>query len=175
AAEYLIKEKYTANDKLAIQGRSNGGLLVGACMTQRPDLFAVALPGVGVLDMMRYHKFTVGWGWAVEYGSSDNADQYAYLKQYSPLHNLKEGTKYPATFITTADHDDRVVPAHSFKYAAALQAAQGGDDPCLIRIDVQAGHGAGKPLTKIIDEDADWMSFMMWNSGIKYLTISDKP
>jgi prolyl oligopeptidase len=171
AAEYLIAEKYTASDKLAIQGRSNGGLLVGACMTQRPDLFAVALPGVGVLDMMRYHKFTVGWGWAVEYGSSDNAEQYAYLKKYSPLHNLTSGTKYPATFITTADHDDRVVPAHSFKYAAALQAAQGGDAPCLIRIDVQAGHGAGKPLAKIIDEDTDWMSFMMWNSGIKHLTL----
>ncbi|MFN0275113.1 MAG: prolyl oligopeptidase family serine peptidase [Chitinophagales bacterium] len=175
ASEFLISEKYTSSDKLAIQGRSNGGLLVGACMTQRPDLYAVALPGVGVLDMMRYHKFTVGWGWAVEYGSSDNAEQYAYLKKYSPLHNLKPGSKYPATFITTADHDDRVVPAHSFKYASALQAAQAGDAPCLIRIDVQAGHGAGKPLTKIIDEDADWMSFMMWNSGIKHLTLNSQP
>lgn len=175
AAEYLIAQKYTASDKLAIQGRSNGGLLVGAVMTQRPDLFAVALPGVGVLDMMRYHKFTVGWGWAVEYGSSDNAEQYAYLKKYSPLHNIHAGTKYPATFITTADHDDRVVPAHSFKFSSALQAAQGGDAPVLIRVDVDAGHGAGKPLAKIIDEDADWMSFMMWNSGIRHLTVSTKP
>ncbi|MBC8172404.1 MAG: S9 family peptidase [Chitinophagales bacterium] len=174
AAEYLIAEKYTSADKLAIQGRSNGGLLVGAAMTQRPDLFAVALPGVGVLDMMRYHKFTVGWGWAVEYGSSDHADQYAYLKKYSPLHNLKPGTEYPATFITTADHDDRVVPAHSFKFAAALQEAHAGDNPVLIRIDVQAGHGAGKPLAKIIDEDADWMSFMMWNSGIKFLSTETR-
>lgn len=176
AAEYLSAEKYTSADKLAIMGRSNGGLLVGACMTQRPDLFAVALPGVGVLDMLRYQKFTVGWGWAVEYGNADSSkEEFDYLYKYSPLHNLKQGTKYPATFITTADHDDRVVPGHSFKYAAALQAAQGGDDPVLIRIDTQAGHGAGKPLAKILEEDADWMSFTMWNVGIKHLTVSDKP
>jgi prolyl oligopeptidase len=176
AAEYLTAEKYTSSEKLAIIGRSNGGLLVGACMTQRPDLFAVALPGVGVMDMLRYQKFTVGWGWAVEYGNADSSKtEFDYLYKYSPLHNLKQGTKYPATFITTADHDDRVVPGHSFKYAAALQAAQGGDDPVLIRIDTQAGHGAGKPLTKLLEEDADWMSFTMWNVGIKHLTVSDKP
>jgi prolyl oligopeptidase len=176
ASEYLIKEKYTSRDKLAIAGRSNGGLLVGACMTQRPDLYAVALPGVGVLDMLRYHKFTVGWGWAVEYGNADSSkEEFDYLYKYSPLHNLKPDTDYPATFITTADHDDRVVPAHSFKYAAALQAAHAGSDPVLIRIDTQAGHGGGKPLTKILEEDADWMSFTMWNVGIRHLTISDKP
>ncbi len=169
AGEYLIKEKYTSQNHLAIQGRSNGGLLVGACMTQRPDLYAVALPGVGVLDMLNYHKFTVGWGWAVEYGSSDNEKDFNYLIKYSPLHNLKKGTHYPATLITTADHDDRVVPAHSFKYAAALQEAQEGEKPVLIRIDVDAGHGAGKPLSKIIEEDADWMSFMLWNCGVRSL------
>lgn len=167
AAEYLIGEKYTSSEKLAIQGRSNGGLLVGAAMTQRPDLFGVALPGVGVLDMLRYHKFTVGWGWAVEYGSSDDSTQFQYLIKYSPLHNVKPGTSYPATLITTADHDDRVVPGHSFKFAATLQAAQAGDNPVLIRIDTDAGHGAGKPLAKIIEEDADWMSFTMWNLGLR--------
>ncbi len=177
AAEYLIAEKYTSSDKLAIQGRSNGGLLVGAVMTQRPDLFGVALPGVGVLDMLRYHKFTVGWGWAVEYGSSDDSTQFQYLIQYSPLHNVREGTAYPATLITTADHDDRVVPAHSFKFAATLQKAQSGDNPVLIRIDTDAGHGAGKPLAKVIEEDADWMSFTMRNLGIRKLiaTESNKP
>lgn len=176
AGEYLIKEKYTSNTKLAIQGRSNGGLLVGACMTQRPDLFAVALPGVGVMDMLRYHKFTVGWGWAVEYGCADSSKEaFDYLYKYSPLHNIKPGTSYPATMVTTADHDDRVVPGHSFKYAAALQSAQAGDKPVLIRIDTQAGHGAGKPLAKIIEEDADWISFTMWNVGIKHMTLSDKP
>lgn len=176
AGEYLIKEKYTSNTKLAIQGRSNGGLLVGACMTQRPDLFAVALPGVGVMDMLRYHKFTVGWGWAVEYGCADSSKEaFDYLYKYSPLHNIKAGTKYPATMVTTADHDDRVVPGHSFKYAAALQTAQAGDAPILIRIDTQAGHGAGKPLAKQIEEDADWISFTMWNVGIKHMTMSDKP
>ncbi|HNV99419.1 MAG TPA: prolyl oligopeptidase family serine peptidase, partial [Chitinophagales bacterium] len=176
AAEYLIDNKYTSNKKLAIQGRSNGGLLVGACMTQRPDLFAVALPGVGVMDMLRYHKFTVGWGWAVEYGCADSSKEaFDYLYKYSPLHNIKPGTKYPATLVTTADHDDRVVPAHSFKFAAALQAAQAGDAPCLIRIDTNAGHGAGKPLAKQIEEDADWISFTMWNTGIKHMTIRDKP
>jgi len=139
AAEYLIAEKYTSRDKLAISGGSNGGLLVGACMTQRPDLFAVAFPAVGVLDMLRYHKFTIGHAWAVEYGSSDHSDQFEFLKKYSPLHNLKSGTKYPSTMITTADHDDRVVPAHSFKFAAALQQAHQGENPTLIRIETDAG------------------------------------
>jgi prolyl oligopeptidase len=164
-AEFLIKEKYTSSQKLAIRGGSNGGLLVGACMTQRPELFAVAIPQVGVLDMLRYHKFTVGWGWVVEYGSSDKEDQFNYLIQYSPLHNLKQGTCYPATMITTADHDDRVVPAHSFKYAAALQEAQQCDNPTLIRIDEKAGHGAGKPTSKLIDEAADIWSFILFNTN----------
>ncbi len=168
AAEYLIKEKITSPEKLAIHGRSNGGLLVGACMTQRPDLFKVALPGVGVLDMLRYHKFTVGWGWAVEYGSSDDETAFNYLLKYSPLHNVHQGTSYPATMITTGDHDDRVVPAHSFKFAATLQEAQQGSNPILIRIDVQAGHGAGKPTTKQINEWADIMSFVMSELKMKY-------
>lgn len=164
AAEYLIAEKVTRPGKLAIAGGSNGGLLVGACMTQRPELFAVALPAVGVLDMLRFHKFTVGWGWVVEYGSSEDSAQFQVLKAYSPLHNLKPGTEYPATMITTADHDDRVVPAHSFKYAAALQAAHTGERPVLIRIDVNAGHGAGKPTSKILDEHADVWSFILYNT-----------
>lgn len=167
AAEYLIKNNITIPGKLAIHGRSNGGLLVGACMTQRPDLFKVALPGVGVLDMLRYHKFTVGWGWAVEYGSSDVKDQFDYLIRYSPLHNLKPGTSYPATMITTGDHDDRVVPAHSFKFAATLQQANRGPNPMLIRIDTQAGHGAGKPTSKQINEWIDILSFTMYHLGMK--------
>lgn len=167
AAEYLIAQGYTSKDKLAIAGGSNGGLLIGASMTQRPDLFAVALPAVGVLDMLRYHKFTVGWGWAVEYGSSENETEFSYIYRYSPLHNIKPGTCYPATLITTGDHDDRVVPAHSFKFAAALQAAQGCDNPTLIRIETNAGHGAGKPTSKRIDEAADVMSFVFWNTGTK--------
>lgn len=166
AAEYLINENITSAEKLAIHGRSNGGLLVGACMTQRPELFKVALPGVGVLDMLRYHKFTVGWGWAVEYGSSNNESQYNYLIKYSPLHNLKPNTKYPSTLITTADHDDRVVPAHSFKFAAQLQATHNGTNPVLIRIDTQAGHGAGKPTAKQIDEWADVLGFTMNELGM---------
>lgn len=165
AAEFLIKEKYTNASKLAISGRSNGGLLVGACMTQRPDLFKVALPGVGVLDMLRYHKFTIGWGWAVEYGSSDKKDQFEYLLKYSPLHTVKDSVSYPATLITTADHDDRVVPAHSFKFAATLQEKHKGENPILIRIDAKAGHGAGKPTSKIIDEATDIWSFVLWNLG----------
>lgn len=168
AAEYLIKQKITNPEKLAIHGRSNGGLLVGACMTQKPNLFKVALPGVGVLDMLRYHKFTVGWGWAVEYGSSDNETDFNYLIKYSPLHNVKKGTQYPATMITTADHDDRVVPAHSFKFAATLQEAHSGNNPILIRIDVQAGHGAGKPTTKQIDEWTDILSFVMNELKMKF-------
>ena len=135
-------------------------------MTQRPELFKVALPGVGVLDMLRYHKFTVGWGWAVEYGSSDNEEDFKYLIKYSPLHNLKEGTAYPATLITTADHDDRVVPAHSFKFAATLQEMHRGENPVMIRIDAKAGHGAGKPITKLIDEQADVWSFVFKNLGM---------
>ncbi len=165
-AEYLIREGYTSSSKLAIRGGSNGGLLVGACLTQRPELFKVAIPQVGVLDMLRYHKFTVGWGWAVEYGSSDNKDQLEYLLKYSPLHNIKKGVCYPATLITTADHDDRVVPAHSFKFAAALQEAQGCAQPALIRIDSKAGHGAGKPTSKMIDEAADIWSFVFYNMGV---------
>ena len=167
AGEYLIREGYTSPEKLAIAGGSNGGLLVGACMTQRPDLFAVALPAVGVMDMLRYQYFTCGWGWAVEYGSSDNAEQFPYLYAYSPLHNIRKGTCYPATLITTADHDDRVVPAHSFKFAATLQAAQGCNRPALIRIDTDAGHGAGKPTSKKIDELTDTYSFLFWNTGVR--------
>lgn len=172
AAEYLIAENYTSPEKLAIAGGSNGGLLVGACMTQRPELYAVALPAVGVLDMLRYHKFTIGWGWVVEYGSSDDADEFKYIYKYSPLHNIKKGTCYPATMITTADHDDRVVPAHSFKFAAELQAAQSCDNPALIRIDTNAGHGAGKPTSKVIDEQTDVWSFVLWNTNSKYTPVT---
>ena len=160
AAEYLIKEKYTSSDKLAINGGSNGGLLIGACMTQRPELYKVCIPQVGVLDMLRYHKFTIGWGWAVEYGKSDSAADFNYLIKYSPLHNVKAETHYPATMIMTADHDDRVVPAHSFKFAAELQAKHKGTNPVLIRIDSKAGHGAGKPTTKLIDDATDMWSFV---------------
>jgi prolyl oligopeptidase len=172
AAEYLIDEKYTSKEKLAIAGGSNGGLLVGACMTQRPDLFAVAFPAVGVLDMLRYHKFTVGKGWIVEYGCADSTQaDFNNLLSYSPYHNLKEGVAYPSTMITTADHDDRVVPAHSFKFAARLQKAHAGDNPVVIRIETDAGHGAGKPTSKIIDEQADIWSFLFYNtnSPVKYL------
>lgn len=168
AAEYLVNEKYTNSSKIAIRGGSNGGLLVGAAMTQRPDLFKVAIPQVGVMDMLRYHKFTIGYAWAVEYGSSDNKEQFEYLKKYSPLHNLKEGVNYPATMVTTADHDDRVVPAHSFKFAARLQATNGGNNPSLIRIESKAGHGAGKPTSKVIEEAADIWSFTMYNLGMKF-------
>ena len=166
AGEYLLSEGITKEGALAISGRSNGGLLVGACITQRPDLFNVALPGVGVLDMLRYHKFTVGWGWVVEYGSSANEKDFNYLIKYSPLHNLKKGTDYPATMVTTADHDDRVVPAHSFKFAATLQEMNSGKKPALIRIDKQAGHGAGKPTAKVIDEYTDVLSFTMYHLGM---------
>lgn len=168
AAEYLIKEKYTNPSKIAIAGGSNGGLLVGACMTQRPDLFKVALPAVGVLDMLRYHKFTVGWGWMVEYGSSDKKEDFEYLIKYSPLHNIKTGVKYPATLITTGDHDDRVVPAHSFKFAATLQEKYKGENPILIRIETKAGHGAGKPTTKLIEEASDAWSFVFQNLGMSW-------
>ena len=166
AAEYLIKEKYTSTERLAIHGASNGGLLVGACMVQRPDLFKVCLPAVGVMDMLRYHKFTVGWGWAVEFGSSDSSSQFKYLYKYSPLHNIKK-VNYPATLITTADHDDRVVPAHSFKFAATLQEKNTSTNPMLIRIDSKAGHGAGKPTAKAIEELADIYSFIFYNMGVE--------
>jgi prolyl oligopeptidase len=172
AAEYLIREKYTAKEFLAISGGSNGGLLVGAAMTQRPDLFKVALPAVGVLDMLRYHQFTAGAGWAFDYGTAqDSPEMFNYLKGYSPYHNLKEGVTYPATLVTTADHDDRVVPAHSFKFAARLQKAHKGDSPVLIRIETNAGHGAGKPTAKIIDEQADKWAFTFYNMNVpvKYL------
>jgi prolyl oligopeptidase len=168
AAEYLIKEKYTNSNKLAIAGGSNGGLLIGACMTQRPHLFKVALPAVGVMDMLRFHKFTIGWAWVGDYGSSDNAEQFEYLLKYSPLHNLRQGIAYPATLVTTADHDDRVVPAHSFKFAATLQEKNGGTNPTLIRIETQAGHGAGKPTSKQIDEWADVWAFTFKNLGMTY-------
>jgi len=168
AAEYLIEKKYTSPARLAIQGGSNGGLLVGACMTQRPDLFGVCFPAVGVLDMLRYHKFTIGYAWATDYGRSDNKDEFPCLIKYSPLHNIKK-TAYPATLITTADHDDRVVPAHSFKFAAALQEHQQGDTPTLIRIETSAGHGAGKPTSKLIDEAADFLSFMLWNMKMQVI------
>jgi len=168
AAEYLIKEKYTSSEKLAIAGGSNGGLLIGACMSQRPELFKVALPAVGVMDMLRYHNFTIGWAWASDYGTSaDSEEMFKYLLGYSPLHTLKKGTHYPATLITTADHDDRVVPAHSFKFAAELQKNHEGENPVLIRVDVKAGHGGGKPTAKIIEEYADVWSFMMYNLGVE--------
>ena len=163
AAQFLIDKKYTNPSKLAMRGGSNGGLLIGAVMTQRPDLFKVAIPQVGVMDMLRYHKFTIGWAWATEYGKSDNKEDFENLYKYSPLQNLKPGVKYPATLVTTADHDDRVVPAHSFKFAATLQADNDGTNPTLIRIETKAGHGAGKPTSKQIDEAADIWSFVMYN------------
>ena len=167
AAEYLIAEKYTSKEKLAIEGGSNGGLLVGACLTQRPDLYQVAFPEVGVLDMLRYHKFTIGYAWASEFGSADSSEaSFKNLYAYSPLHNLKAGTAYPATLVMTSDHDDRVVPAHSFKFAATLQEKHKGNAPVLIRIETNAGHGAGKPTSKIIEEQADKWAFMFYNMGI---------
>lgn len=166
AAEYLIQEKYTSKDRLAIAGASNGGLLVGACMTQRPDLFKVVFPAVGVMDMLRYHKYTVGWGWAVEYGSSDNEKQFKNLFAYSPLHNIKEGVSYPATLVTTADHDDRVVPAHSFKFIATLQEKHRGTNPVLIRIETRSGHGSSS-ITKAIEELTDRWAFMFYNMGVE--------
>jgi prolyl oligopeptidase len=168
AAEFLIDKKYTNPNRLAIRGGSNGGLLIGAVMTQRPELFKVAIPQVGVMDMLRYHKFTIGWAWATEYGRSDNEKDFENLIKYSPLHNLKKGIKYPATLITTADHDDRVVPAHSFKFAATLQADNDGTNPTLIRIETKAGHGSGKPTSKQIDEAADIWSFVMYNLGMEF-------
>jgi len=169
AAEWLIANGYTTKEQIAIVGGSNGGLLVGACMTQRPDLFKVAVPRVGVMDMLRYHKFTIGWNWASDYGTSeDSKEMFEYLKGYSPLHCLKPGVSYPATLVTTADHDDRVVPAHSFKFAATLQECHAGKAPVLIRIDSKAGHGGGKPMSKVLEEQADIYGFIMYNLGMKY-------
>jgi len=167
AAEYLIAQRYTSTPKLAINGASNGGLLIGAVMTQRPDLFGATLPAVGVMDMLRFHKFTIGWAWVTEYGSADSVQQFPYLYKYSPYHNIKPGTKYPPTMVTTADHDDRVVPGHSFKFAARLQAAQAGPAPILIRIETKAGHGAGKPTSKIIEETADQWAFLVEVLGMR--------
>jgi prolyl oligopeptidase len=182
AAEYLVANKYTNSNKLAISGGSNGGLLVGACITQRPELFKAALPAVGVLDMLRFHKFTVGWGWTVEYGNADSSKQFPFLYKYSPYHNLKPGTSYPAVMVTTADHDDRVVPAHSFKFAARLQEMHKGNNPVLIRIESKAGHGAGKPISKTIEELTDVWGFVMQNLDMKFTeqptgngTIKKKP
>ena len=166
AAEWLIAHQVTRPGRLAIGGGSNGGLLVGAAMTQRPELFGAALPAVGVMDMLRFHRFTIGWAWVSEYGSADEAAHFPALFAYSPLHNLRPGTRYPATLVTTADHDDRVVPGHSFKFAAALQAAQGGPAPVLIRIETKAGHGAGKPVAKMIDEQADRWAFLVKVLGL---------
>lgn len=175
AAEYLISEKYTSSQKLAIRGGSNGGLLVGATLTQRPDLMKVAIPEVGVLDMLRYHKFTAGAGWAYDYGTADDSpEMFAYLKKYSPVHNVKQNVCYPATMVTTGDHDDRVVPAHSFKFAAELQAKQACKLPTLIRIDVNAGHGAGTPVAKVIDRTADIFAFTLWNMGYQALPVEVK-
>ena len=167
AAEFLIEKGYTSPEKLAIMGGSNGGLLVGAVMTQRPELFKVAIPQVGVLDMLRYHKFTIGWAWASDYGTSDTKEGFDYLIKYSPLHNVKDSVNYPATLAFTADHDDRVVPAHTFKFMATLQEKQAGDNPVLVRIETKAGHGGGKPTAKLIDEVTDLYSFLFWNLGMK--------
>ena len=166
AADWLIANKYTSREKLAISGGSNGGLLVGACMAQRPELFRAALPAVGVMDMLRFHKFTRGWAWTSDYGSPDDATEFKALFAYSPYHNLKSGVSYPATMVTTADHDDRVVPAHSFKFAARLQEAHRGPHPVLIRIETKAGHGAGKPTSKVIEEAADKFAFLVKELGV---------
>ncbi len=168
AAKYLFEEKYTYEDKLAIAGGSNGGLLIGACMTQHPDMFKVAIPMVGVMDMLRYHNFTIGWAWASDYGRSDDSEEmFSYLYSYSPLHNIKKGVEYPATLAITADHDDRVVPAHTFKFIATLQENDGGKNPVLVRVETRAGHGAGKPTAKQIEETADMYSFIMFNLGME--------
>jgi prolyl oligopeptidase len=167
AAEYLVANKYTNPKRLAVAGGSNGGLLVGAVLNQRPDLFGAALPAVGVMDMLRFHKFTIGWAWVSDYGSPDNPEEFKAIYAYSPYHNIKKGTKYPSVLITTADHDDRVVPSHSFKYAAALQAAQAGNAPILIRIETRAGHGAGKPTSALIEESSDKLAFLVHTFGMK--------
>ena len=169
AAEWLISNNYTSSKKLAIQGGSNGGLLVGACMTQRPDLYAACLPAVGVMDMLRFHQFTAGRFWTDDYGCADNPEEFKALRAYSPYHNLQGGVQYPATLVTTADTDDRVVPGHSFKFAAQLQASQSGTAPTLIRIETRAGHGSGKPTAKIIEEAADQWAFLAKNLGMKIM------
>ena len=175
AAEYLIDAKYTSSSYLAIRGGSNGGLLVGAVMTQRPDLMKVALPAVGVLDMLRYHTFTAGAGWAYDYGTADDSiEMFEYLKGYSPVHNVKNGIKYPATLVTTGDHDDRVVPAHSFKFAAELQEKQTGENPVLIRIETNAGHGSGTPIAKTIEQYSDIFGFTLFNMGFVELPNPSK-
>ncbi len=175
AAEYLIEKKYTSSDHLAISGGSNGGLLVGATMTQRPELMKVALPAVGVMDMLRYHTFTAGAGWAYDYGTSEESkEMFEYIRGYSPVHNIKKGVSYPATLVTTGDHDDRVVPAHSFKFAAELQAKQAGNNPTLIRIETNAGHGSGTPVSKIIEQYADIFDFTFYNMGYKELPSKTK-
>ena len=174
-AEHLIKNNYTSSDFLAMRGVSNGGLLVGATMTQRPDLIKVALPAVGVLDMLRYHKFTSGAGWSYDYGTSDESkEMFEYLKAYSPVHNVSKNTVYPATLITTGDHDDRVVPAHSFKFAAELQEKDAGINPVLIRIETNAGHGSGTPVSKTIEQYADIYGFTFYNMGFKVLPEKTK-
>jgi prolyl oligopeptidase len=175
AAEYLIAQKYTSSQYLAIRGGSNGGLLVGATMTQRPELMKVALPAVGVMDMLRYHTFTAGAGWAYDYGTAqDSKEMFNYIKGYSPVHNIKKGIQYPATMVTTGDHDDRVVPAHSFKFAAELQEKQTGTNPTLIRIDINAGHGAGKSVAATIQENVDIQAFTLYNMGVTELQKSPK-
>ena len=181
AGEYLINKKYTSSDYLSIQGGSNGGLLVGAVINQRPELFKVAIPQVGVMDMLRFHKFTIGWNWIAEYGSSDNPEDFKTLFAYSPIHNIKSGLSYPATLITTADHDDRVVPAHSFKYAAAMQEKYKGSNPVMIRIDVKSGHGASN-LKKALETTSDIYSFIFYNmklvpkfEGVNYQKDQKKP
>ena len=163
----MIAQKVCSSPRLAIEGGSNGGLLVGACMTQHPDLFGACLPRVGVMDMLRFQKFTIGWAWVSDYGSSDNPDEFKTLLAYSPYHNIRPGTKYPATLVTTGDHDDRVVPGHSFKFAARLQACQTGQAPTLIRIQTKTGHGAGKPTAILIDELADIYAFLVENLGME--------
>jgi len=167
AGEWLIREGSTSTPQLAIKGGSNGGLLVGACLNQRPELFGAAIPQVGVMDMLRFHKFTIGWAWVSDYGSSENEDDFKVLHSYSPYHNIQAGTEYPPVLITTADHDDRVVPGHSFKYAARLQAAQGGDAPILIRIQTKSGHGAGKPTAMRIEEATDTFGFLYRALGME--------
>jgi prolyl oligopeptidase len=165
AAEYLIGEGYTHKKRLVVGGRSNGGLLIGACLTQRPDLFGVCLPNVGVMDMLRFHKFTIGWAWVSDYGSPDDPEDFKAIRAYSPYHNIREGVNYPPTLVMTGDHDDRVFPAHSFKFGAALQKAQAGEAPILIRIETRAGHGAGKPTAKLIEEFSDMWTFALMNLG----------
>jgi prolyl oligopeptidase len=165
AARYLIRNDYTRPDRLAITGRSNGGLLVGACLTQHPELFGAAIPEVGVLDMLRYHRFTIGWAWVPEYGSSDDPEMFQTLLAYSPLHNVRSGTAYPPTMVMTGDHDDRVLPGHSYKFAATLQKAQAGDTPILLRVETRAGHGSRTPTSKLIDAAADRLAFLEWALG----------